>query len=169
METPTWQDENKMIVPARVRFFRGQDGSLKMTAEANRSFLRVRVSRAFPLSDPNHFIGLRDGGDGEIGVVEDLRQLAPDQKALVEEELEKRYFVPVVHRINDIKEEFGIVTWDVETDRGPKRYTVRGLKDNVHEQSDARLLVTDVDGNRFEVTDYTLLDVRSQSKLDLIL
>jgi len=75
----------------------------------------------------------------------------------------------VVHHIQDIKEEFGIVTWDVQTDRGPRRYIVRGLRDNVHEQSDFRLMVTDVDGNRFEIPDYTVLDARSRAKLELIL
>jgi len=58
METPAWHDENKMIDPKHVHFFRDQDGVLKMTAEGDRSFLRVKVSRAFPLSDPSHYIGL---------------------------------------------------------------------------------------------------------------
>ncbi len=169
MESVAWHNDNMMIDPKRVHFFRGEDGALKMTAEGDRSFLRVRVSRSFPLSDPGHYVGLRDGGDGEIGLIKDLRELPPDQRQLVEEELDKRYFIPVVHRIQDIKEEFGIVTWDVETDRGSKRYIVRGLKDNVYEQGDCRLLVTDVDGNRFEIPDYTLLDVRSRAKLELIL
>jgi len=169
METPAWHDENKMIDPKHVHFFRDQDGVLKMTAEGDRSFLRVKVSRAFPLSDPSHYIGLRDGGDAEIGLIRDLRELPAEQRRLIEEELDKRYFIPVVHHIQDIKEEFGIVTWDVQTDRGPRRYIVRGLRDNVHEQSDFRLMVTDVDGNRFEIPDYTVLDARSRAKLELIL
>ncbi len=169
METPAWQDDNKVIDPKRVIFFRGPDGTLRMTAEGDRSFLRVKVSRAFPLSDPHHYIGLRDSSDSEIGLIRDLRELPTEHRCLIEEELEKHYFIPVVQHIQDIKEEFGIVTWDVETDRGARRYIVRGLRDNVHEQSHFRLMITDVDGNRFEIPDYTLLDARSRAKLDLIL
>ncbi|MCS7310719.1 MAG: DUF1854 domain-containing protein, partial [Armatimonadetes bacterium] len=70
-DVPTF--EVRFLEPAQIRLFRTPGSSqIRMTIEGERSILRVHVVRCFPLSDPNHFISLRDGMDQEIGILQSL-------------------------------------------------------------------------------------------------
>src|SRR6185369_15591445 len=108
----------------------------------------ISVARAFPISDPDRFIGFLDSDGKDIGIVKDPDLLDPDSQRIVAEELELRYFVPVIEKVVSVKEEFGSVYWTVETNRGPKEFVVRNLKDSVLELPGNRAILTDVDGNR---------------------
>jgi hypothetical protein len=150
----------RLLDPKGLTLFM-QGGLLRLTHEEDRSYLRVMVVRAYPLSDPNHYWGLLDGDGKDIGMIVSPDELASDSRALAEQELEKRYFVPIVEKVIEAKEDFGTTVWEVETNRGRKRYMVRGMKDNMIELSSTRIILTDVDGNRFEIPDIRLLDGKS--------
>jgi hypothetical protein len=154
--------ELRMFEPQRIRVFRVA-GVTRLTLENDRSWIKVSIASAFPLSDPDHYIGFLDGGGKDVGMLYDPALLDPASRRLVEEELERRYFVPVVERVQSVKEEFGTVYWKVETDKGEKEIVVRNLRDNLQELSSTRLIITDVDGNRFEFPDIAKLDGKSQS------
>jgi len=77
--------------------------------------------------------------------------------------------MPIIERVKWVREEYGVVYWSVETDRGPRDFVCRGLRDAVVEVGDTRLLLTDVDGNRFEIPDYTQLGRAVQTMLDRVL
>jgi len=153
--------ELRILDPKRVRIFRVA-GVPRLTIREDRSWRKVAVARAFPLSDPDHYLGFLDGDGKDIGLLHDPGQLDPESRQIVEEELEKRYFVPIVERVLTIKEEFGTIYWTVETDRGQKEIIVRNLRDNLQELSASRVIITDVDGNRFEFADVSKLDGKSQ-------
>ena len=106
-------------------------------------------------------MGFLDGAGKDIGLLHDPDLLDAESRRTVDEELEKRYFVPVVERVLSVKEEYGTVYWTVETDRGEKEIVVRNLRDNLQELSSSRIIITDVDGNRFEFPDINKLDGRS--------
>ena len=152
--------ELRMLDPKRTRIFRVA-GLTRLTIESDRSWAKVTVARAFPLSDPDHYLGFLDGGGKDIGLLVDPGPLDSESKQIVDEELEKRYFVPVVERVLSVKEEFGTVYWKVETDKGPKEIVVRNLRDNLQELSSTRVIIIDVDGNRFEIPDTNKLDGKS--------
>lgn len=152
--------ELNLLDPRRIRVFRAA-GVTRMTLEDDRSWTRVTVARAFPLSDPDHYIGFLDGAGKDIGMLQDPAQLDPESRQVVQEDLEKRYFVPVIERVLSVKEEFGTVYWRVETDRGEKEIVARNLRDNLQELTASRVMITDVDGNRFEFPDIGRLDGRS--------
>lgn len=152
--------ELRILDPKQVKLFR-TGGVTRLTIKNECSYLRIISARAFPLSDPDHYIGFLDGAGKDIGLIVDPSLLDPESRQILEEELEKRYFVPVVERVISVKEEFGTVYWRVETDRGEKEFIVRNLRDNIQELSSTRLLITDVDGNRFEIPDINRLDAKS--------
>ena len=89
---------------------------------------RISAFRAFPLSAADHYISLRDREDDEIGIVESLDDLTPEQAALVRDELDRRYFTPLIERVESLKEEFGYSYWTVHTDAGRRRFTVQSGK-----------------------------------------
>ena len=159
----------KRFDPRPVRLFRDPKGNLRLTILNDRSYLKVKVVKASPLSHPNQYICLLDGKDEEIGMVHDLRELDEDSRRIAQEELEGRYLGTTIRRIQSIRTEFGTSYWDVETDRGVREFVVKSVQDNILWLEERRLLVMDVDSNRFEVEDYEKLDRRSVSLLETVL
>lgn len=152
----------------RLHFAKRGD-ALMLTVEDDRSYLKVRAVRAFPLSELSEFVGLTDAIAGkEIGMLRHLRDLDPTARSLVQQEIDKRYFIPKIRKIIEAKKEFGAVYWDVDTDRGNRQFILRGVRDSIHEIEAGRYLINDVDGNRFEVPQLGDLDTRSQTIWDRI-
>ena len=152
--------ELRILDPRRMRVFR-HAGVPRLTLLDDRSWAKVSVARAFPLSDPEHYIGFLDGAGKDVGMLHDPGPLDAESRKVVDEELQKRYFVPVVERVTSVKEEFGTIYWTVETDRGTREIVVRNLRDNIQELSASRVIITDADGNRFEFADTGKLDNKS--------
>ncbi len=160
--------ELEYLDPTKLHFTRRGD-ALMLTIDGDRSYLKVRAVRAFPLSELNEFIGLLDAIAGkEIGMLRSLRDLDGPARQLVEHEINKRYFIPKVLRIVDAKKEFGTIYWDVETDKGNRKFVMRGLRDSVHEIEPGRYLINDVEGNRLEVPQLENLDSRSLAIWDRV-
>jgi len=154
----------RFLEPKKIRFFK-VGATLRMTIEDEACWLKVAILRAFPLSVPTRYFSVRDGGGKEIGMLTELETLAPACRALVEAELERRYMVSIIHRVLSVKERFGTVDWDVETNRGRCRLTTRDLRENVLRSGPGHFLLTDVENNRYEVVDLNALDAQSQSAL----
>jgi hypothetical protein len=156
--------ELRYLDPKKLRFFR-HGATLRLMLEDECSYLQVTVFRMFPLSEPQRYLSARDGANKEIGVIVNPRELDAESQRLVAEELERRYLVPIIQRIVAVKERFGTVDWEVETNRGVCRFTTRNLRENVSQPSPKRYILSDVDGNRYDVRDLTALDATSQAWL----
>ncbi len=152
------------LEPAALRFIR-HGARLRMTVEGDRSHLHVAVICAFPLSDPTRFLSVRDDEGKEIGVIADPGLLGEEDRALVAAELERRYFAPAVQRLVSAKERFGTVDWVAKTERGERRFTTQNLRENLTRPAPGRLILTDVDGNRYDIRDVEALDAESQRLL----
>lgn len=136
-----------------------------------RHYDRVSVYRAFPFSDPDKYISIREPDEKarEIGMVEDLYALDKETAAMLTEQMNIRYFTPVITRILDIKDEYGYAYFDVLTDRGACRFTIHMNGGSVVRLTDTRLLISDLDGNRFEIPDTRKLTAGELKKLDLFI
>ena len=75
----------------------------------------------------------------------------------------------MIKKILDIKEEYGYAYWHVETSFGVCRFTTHMSGDVVVHLTDSRLLVKDIDGNRYEIPDFNALGVQEKKKLDLFI
>jgi hypothetical protein len=150
--------------PRKLQFFT-HGATLRLTIESDRSFPKVGILRAFPLSERNHFLSVRDGGDNEIGLIVNPDELSAVQRKLLEEDLERRYFVPAVKRIVSAKERFGTVEWTVETDRGVCHFTTQNLRENVQRPAPGRIILNDVDSNRYDIRNVDDLSRESQEIL----
>ena len=149
--------------------FAKRGDALRLTIVDDRSYLKVHAVRAFPLTELNEYIGLLDAiGGREIGMIRNIRDLDVEPRQLVQAELNRRYFIPKVTKISRVKKEFGTFYWDVDTDRGRRQFIMRGIRDSIHEIEPGRYLISDVDGNRFELPQLTKLDSHSQSNWDRI-
>ena len=105
----------------------------------------------------------------EIGVIKNIKEVDKKTRKMLLEQLNLHYFTPVIQKILDIKDEYGYAYFHVMTDRGECRFTINMGSNAVVRLSDCRLLITDLDENRFEIRDVFALSQKEQRKLDLFL
>ena len=171
IEDDNYQFSVRMLGPDDVKLFRtpAGDARVRATLTDDRSFLNVRIARAFPFTRVNSYIGLRDAADAEIGMVVDPSVLDADSRKVIEEELSRRYFTPRVEKVMSVDEQFGTATFRVMTDRGERRIVVRNLRDNAHALGPVRVLMTDSEGNRYDFPDITKYGARAYEVLAKVL
>jgi hypothetical protein len=145
----------KLLDPSDVCFFHAPEGDARIRLQVleDRCYIDVKVACALPLSNPEAYLGVRDAQDKDVGLIPNWKSLNPDSLNIINEALERAYFLPKVLKVRDVKESYGVVVWDVETNFGDRRYAVRNMRDNSVTLSAERVLMTDVEGNRFEFTD----------------
>ena len=132
---------------------------------------RVGLYRAFPFTDPDRYISVREANEKarEIGIIDDLNTLDAKAADMLREQLELRYFIPTITKIIDIKDRYGFSYFHVITDKGEAKFTIRNNGGSVIHLSETRLLISDLDGNRFEVKDTSKLSAGELKKLDLFI
>jgi len=129
----------------------------------------VTPVRAFPIAAPQEGLSLV-GGDGcELAWVPRLDALAPEVRALIEQELAVREFVPTITRLHAVSSFSTPSTWDVETDRGPAQLVLKGEEDIRRLAGRTRLLIAASDGLQFFVPDTAALDRHSRKLLERFL
>lgn len=158
--------EVNMLDPDKVHFERMQYGGLSLELDGE-VYEHLRVYRAFPLSRPDEYIAIRIGNSEleqqEIGQIRDMKRLAPEDRALIAEELQKRYFIHTVEKIVSIREEMGYFYWVVETDKGTQEFPVPIMSKYISPIGPRGRLVLDVDGNRYGIPDLNALDSHSRA------
>jgi hypothetical protein len=155
---------HQALEPATIRIRRDDKGR-PIHVHDGEEKLVYQVARAFPLSTPEDYVSLLDEDGKELGMIHHMGELDDSSKTIVAEELEKAYFIPRIKKILRLKEVYGGVTdFSVETDRGYRDFEVRG-REGIRLMGLSRIIITDVDGNKYEVPDSRGLDSRSRSLL----
>ncbi|MCW5947833.1 MAG: DUF1854 domain-containing protein [Fimbriimonadales bacterium] len=125
--------------------------------------IEARVHRCFPFSAPDAFVSIQDGAAKEVGMLATLDGLDADSRRVLDAELDKRYFTPIIRRIVSLKQEASMWRWEVDTQRGRADFYVRGVRDSIHEIAPRRWQILGMDGQRYEIRDFDSLDSRSQT------
>jgi hypothetical protein len=154
----------RYLDPKELRFA-ARGASLRLTLDNEISYLDVEVIRLFPLSDPDGYLSVHDKDGTEIGILVRLAELDEENRSLILERLERRYLMPIVKRVINVDDRFGNIEWEVETDRGKRKFTMRNLRENITPLTPYRCLLSDVDGNRYDVRDLRQLDLTSRDYL----
>lgn len=138
---------------------------LNMKIEGEGEYKDIHVNPAFPLSEVGRYLSFVDNENNEIGMLKDMNNLNNESKEVLEDILERIYFMPKIIEIHDIEEEFGVTRWDVVTEKGPRSFDIRSRRRDVRPFGKNRIIIHDVDGNRYEIPDHTKLDKKSQQVL----
>lgn len=138
---------------------------------AGKHYDRVGVYRTFPLTEPESYISIREADEKarEIGMVEKLTDIEADQAEMLREQLRLRYFMPVIEKIISVKDEYGYAYFEVKTNFGVCRFTTHMGSEAFVSLTDTRIMITDLDGNRYEIPDLSRLSVGERKKLDLFI
>ena len=125
----------------------------------------VRIRRAFPWSDPNHFVSIRSSDGKELMLIEDAASLTDAQRKAIEASLAATVLIPLIRHIDAIDVRFGFQQWRVRTDRGPIDFRVQERED-IRFLPDGRFTVRDADGNVYELPKLDQLDEDSRRALE---
>ena len=167
--TPIETVHPEQVDAGKIRLFKEPEWILRMTIEGDRSYTRVKVVRAAPLTEPDRYFCILDIKEEAICIVTELTDLSEESRPLIHEELEGRYLTAEVQKIIALQNEYGVTYWTVETDRGQREFVAKSVAENAQWLSETRLMIFDVDGNRFEVPDMEALDRKSQALLGGVL
>ena len=139
------------------------------------SFERVIIIRAFPVTNPNEFLSVREpdskrqGRGKEIGMIRRITDFDEATVSLISEELDRRYFTPEILKINSVKDKFGYLYFDVVTSSGNVTFVLNNPFSNIRILEDGRIFINDIDGNVFEIRDPSALDSASLKKIEIYL
>ena len=164
--TPSPSGGDAFLDTSQLQLYRSARGQLTMRLGVE-EFEDLSVRRAFPLEMPTRYIGLALPGGEEVGVLEDVEDLDEASRQVLDEELAKTYFLPVITDITSIGEEHAVLHADVETTNGPRHLEVRQIRTNIRLLSKNRALIQDVEGNRYELRDYAELPKLTREILGL--
>jgi hypothetical protein len=137
------------------------------------TFERIVIFRCFPVTNPDEFLSVREpdskkmGRGNEIGRIRFMKDFPEEQQKLFLEELDRRYFSPEIIKILSVKDKFGYLYWDVETDAGNMTFILNNPFSNIRTLEDGRIFIHDIDGNSFQIKDPSKLDPSSFKKIEI--
>jgi hypothetical protein len=152
-EAPETSDLNEA---AQIRYltprdtvFRLTEGRMLSVEVAGELYPVVYLHCSFPHTNRRIFISVRTDDNKEVGIISNLDDFPEPVAKLLEEQMQIRYYAPFIKKVLNIREEFGYSFWEAETTAGLCRFTVRKGGGNLKMVTEHKLLITDVDGNRF--------------------
>ena len=159
------------VMTAENAVFTRTEGGFLSLKFGEKTYDRVGVYLTFPLTNPEEFISVREADEKakEIGMIRSLKDMPKDVQDMIQEQVRLRYFMPVIRKVMEVKDEYGYAYWYVQTDFGSCRFTTHMGGDAVVSLGEARYQITDIDGNRYELPDLYALTVMERKKLDLFI
>ena len=126
-----------------------------MTDANGRRHVGVEPIRSFPLSDPQHGISICNTEGVEVLWIEDLQAMPAASRKLIEDELSRREFMPVIERIVSVSSNTDPSKWEVDTDRGRTEFSLKSEDDVAglaRARHSARLGRDALHGSRYETS-----------------
>jgi Domain of unknown function (DUF1854) len=155
-------------LPVAFQLQRQASGRLLFTSSNGEQHAGVVPVRAFPLAAPDEGISLVSTDGHELAWIEQLQDLPGALRALVEEELALRDFVPQIKRLKSVSTFATPSIWAVETDRGDTTFVLKG-EDDIRRLGRNALLIAGGQGVQYSVPDMSALDRASRRLLERFL
>lgn len=130
---------------------------------------RAFLCRQFPFDLEWEFISVMNAEGEEIGIIRRVSDFDEETQGLLCNELQRRYYSPVIKQILSVKERYGFSYWKVMTEEGEVTFTLHDTYRSLIRAGETRVIFLDVNGNRFEIKDTSALDRKSQKKIELYL
>lgn len=140
-------------------------GRLNLIDADGRRHEGVELVRAFPLTDPDHWLVIVGGDGRELVCIPDPAALSAEMQRLLRETLACRELVPIVLQVRHVSTDASPSDWEVITDRGPSRFTLQGDDDLRRLEGDG-LLIRDAKGMRYRIPCVSKLDRGSRRWLE---
>src|SRR3972149_2769552 len=133
-------------------------GRLVLINADGKRLVGVEPVRAFPISCAEQWLSIIDAEGHEVICLHDPDKLPSDVCKVLEEELARREFVPIIKRIVRISADVDPSEWQVITDRGPTTFLLDS-EDDVRRLGQHKVLFVDTHGIRYLIPDVRSMDV----------
>ena len=121
----------------------------------------IFVVQCFPATRPHEFVSLRTwdsgGKEQELGLIRDLNDWPAESQALVRQALERRSLQRRIEAIDSITLEYGYLEFQVRTEQGPARFTMRWTPSQAQDFGARGKVIVDLEDNRYLVPDVEAL------------
>jgi hypothetical protein len=117
--------------------------------------------RLFPMTGLNMYISLINSDGKEVAIIRNMETLMPESREAVDQCLNEYYMMPKIKQILSCWDKFGILKFEVLTDRGTVTFDIKNRHYDIKKIYGNRILMRDRNDNRYEIEDYTLLDKKS--------
>jgi hypothetical protein len=143
-------------------------GKLVVTLADGTQHVGAVVARAFPIASPDHSISVLSAEGKELAWVENLNDLAANERDIAMQALQGREFMPEILRLDGVNSFSTPSVWRVQTSRGPAQLVLKGEED-IRRLTAHRLIVADAHGVQFLIRDLPSLDRHTRKLLDRFL
>ena len=130
---------------------------------------RAHLCRQFPFELEWEFISVMNDEQAEVGIIKATSLFVGAGEELLRTELSRRYYAPVIDKIISVKERYGFSYWRVHTAEGNVSFTLHDTYRSIIRATAGRVMLLDVNGNRFEIPNVEALDRKSYKKIELYL
>lgn len=158
---------------SKAEFYATEGGFVGLRYDGE-DYKHVVLRRIMPIEQPLNYISVADYENKEIGIVKCVGDLAEGQRAIVIAELDNRYYSPEVLEVLSVQDKLGYVYMEMrlrnkQGNEYTKNCAVKDVSRNIRMLSDTSVIIFDVDGNRYIISDVAKLNRQSMRKLDAYL
>ncbi len=136
-------------------------GRLLLSTPAGERHTGVIPVRGFPFSASTTCISFCDEHGHEVFFLSDIEQLERPVRELLDADLARREFIPVICNILSVSVGAEPTEWHVLSDRGEARFVLNN-EDNIRRLGQYGALIIDSHGVRFRIEDTRALDPLSR-------
>ncbi len=154
-----------LLDPSKLEFFRS-GGAFTGLRYNGQTYPRISLRRVLPTQKPEEYISVADPENKEIGILRSIEELSPQQAALVREELDRRYYCPTIRAVKSVHDKLGYVYMELDLGGFVKQCAIRDVNKNIRLLDEDRLIIFDVDGNRYYIPSLSALDKKSRHRLE---
>lgn len=157
------------LEPASLDFSLSENGILSLDYQGEH-YETIQVTRLFPFQYPDGMISIAvpgEDGNRELGILQEIASLPPDQQTQLRDYLRYKYFIPNIQKIGKIEEKLGYVYMDITTELGKKTICIADVTSNLRLVQEKRVNIVDVQGNRYCIEDIHALSRENRQKIEL--
>ncbi len=148
---------------------RNAHGRLVLHMADGSEHVGVTPVRAFPITASEEGLSLVGAEGSELLWIDRLDALPGEVRALIEEDLVAREFLPTIEQIVSVSSFSTPSTWQLETDKGPATLVLKGEEDIRRLARRTHLRISASDGVQFQIPDINQLDKASRKLLERFL
>jgi len=157
----------RRLNPQDTRLFVATFGLLHCEVKGDTLYRGVFPVRMCPIRHPHRYIALRytdhaDDKEKEIGVIEELLEFPNDQQELIRQSLARQYYEQVIERVFKIRHEYGLLFFEVQTQRGKEAFTMPWRADRAEDYGEDGKVLLDAHDNRYIIPDVHALPATDQ-------
>lgn len=156
------------LTPENCSFAKNGDFlSVTVTKDEDKVYDKVSLHRLFPFDKRDEYISVLDCDSVEIGIISKIADLGEAAEKLILDELKRKYYICKLKSVISIKDRFGFSYWKALSEDGEVSFTIRDAHNSIRTNSDGKILLSDIDNNRYELEPFDTLDAKTRKKIEL--